>query len=242
MIALITDFGNDYYHGVVKGKILSWHKNAQITDLSHNVASCNSRNGAWILLQSYPHFPKNTIFLAIVDPGVGSQRKALVVETRNYLFVGPDNGLLYPAAKDDGIIDIMSIPLPKNASKTFHGRDLFAKIASQLEKGSKPRTLGNKQKTMQQISLVPKSRKGEIMHIDSFGNIITNLASLQKKEYVVSLNNKSIAMPFFQTYDMAAENELFLIEGSSNTLEISIKGESAQKLLQAKLNQEIEIR
>src|SRR3989344_2641791 len=109
MIALLTDFGNSEYVGVVKGVVCSVNKDAKITDLYNFVHPQNIKEAAWILYSSYSYFPKNTVFLCIVDPGVGSKRKCLAIKTKNYFFVGPDNGLMYKAACDDNIIDVVAL-------------------------------------------------------------------------------------------------------------------------------------
>ena len=109
MIAILSDFGNSEYLGIMKGVIYSTAKNAKIVDLCNKVSSHQVKEGAWILLNSYKHFPKNTIFLCVVDPGVGSKRQSLAIKTKNYFFVGPDNGLMFPAANKDKIMKITKI-------------------------------------------------------------------------------------------------------------------------------------
>ena len=119
MIVVLTDFGHSEYLGAMKGVIYSIKKNTKIVDLSNFVSHHNIKEGAWILYKNYRHFPKNTIFLCVVDPGVGSKRQCVAVKTRNYFFVGPDNGLMYKAILEDRIIAAVSLPV-KNASITFH--------------------------------------------------------------------------------------------------------------------------
>jgi S-adenosylmethionine hydrolase len=126
MIVLLTDFGESEYTGVMRGVIYSICPDAQVVDLTHSVPAQSIREGAWILLQSYKYFPKGTVFVSVVDPGVGTARDAVVVVTENYIHVGPDNGLLYPAAAEDGIERVYRILIDEGVSKTFHGRDIFA--------------------------------------------------------------------------------------------------------------------
>src|SRR3989344_1101814 len=133
MIVILTDFGHSEYLGVMKGVIYSIKKNTKIVDLSNFVSRHSIKEGAWILYNNYRHFPKNAIFLCVVDPGVGSERQCLAVKTRNYFFVGPDNGLMYKAILEDKVIAAVKLSA-KNASMTFHGRDVFAKAAAMLEK------------------------------------------------------------------------------------------------------------
>src|SRR3989344_9383571 len=174
MIVILTDFGHSEYLGVMKGVIYSIKKNTKIVDLSNFVTHHNIKEGAWILYKNYRYFPKNTIFLCVVDPGVGSKRQCMAVKTRNYFFVGPDNGLMYKSAAEDKIISVVKLPT-NNASMTFHGRDVFAKAAAQLDKGAKIETLGNKTTIKTKLDFYIKGREGEIVRIDNFGNIITDL-------------------------------------------------------------------
>ena len=143
MIAILSDFNDSAYLGQMKGAILSRHWQARLVDLSHAIKPQNVREGAWVLEQSFAFFPKGTIFLCVVDPGVGGKRKAIAARTKNYLFVGPDNGLLYPSLKKDGLKAVVKLST-KGASQTFHGRDVFAKAAAELEKGVKLERLGSR--------------------------------------------------------------------------------------------------
>src|SRR3989344_5807694 len=110
MIVILTDFGNSEYVGVMKGVIYSTNPNSKIVDLYNFVNPQNVKEGAWILYNNYKYFPKNTIFLCVVDPGVGSKRQCLAIKTKNYFFVGPDNGLMYKAATEDKLIAAVKLP------------------------------------------------------------------------------------------------------------------------------------
>ena len=240
MIVILTDFGHSEYLGVMKGVIYYIKKNTKIIDLSNFVGHHNIKEGAWILYKNYRHFPKNAIFLCVVDPGVGSKRQCLAIKTRNYFFVGPDNGLMYKAILEDKVIAAVKLPV-KNASMTFHGRDVFAKAAAMLEKGVKIELLGSKTALKTKLGFHLKGRQGEVVRIDNFGNIITNLSSLNKKSYEVKTKNFNEKLGFYRTYDQALPNKLFLIKGSSGTLEISIKNSKASKKLSLKAGDKIEI-
>jgi len=240
MIVILTDFGHSEYLGVMKGVIYSIKKNTKIVDLSNFVTHHNIKEGAWILYKSYKHFPKNTIFLCVVDPGVGSRRQCLAVKTRNYFFVGPDNGLMYKAVFEDGFVAAVKLPI-KNASMTFHGRDVFAKAAAMLEKGVRIDKLGKKITIKTKLDFYLKGREGEVVRIDNFGNIITNLSSLNKSSYKVKTRHFNQELSFYKTYDLGLQNKLFLIKGSSDTLEISIKNSKASKKLRLKVGDKIEI-
>ena len=240
MIVTLTDLGDSEYLGVIKGIIYSINKDAKIVDLFNNINDHNIKESAWILYNNYKYFPKNSVFLCVVDPGVGSKRQCLAIKTRNYFFVGPDNGLIYKAAIEDKIVSVVKLPV-KNASMTFHGRDVFAKAAAQLEKGININKLGEKTKTKEKIGFYLNERKGEIVRIDKFGNIITNLSHLNKKYYNVKLKNFNKKLNFHNTYFESPLNQLFLIKGSSDTLEISIKNSNAAKKLKLKVGDRIEI-
>ncbi len=240
MIVILSDFGNSEYVGVMKGVIKSIAKNTEIIDLYHDIQPQQIRQGAWILLKNYFYFPKKTIFLCVVDPGVGSGRPCVAIQTKNYFFVGPDNGLVYPPAQDDGIISVVSLST-SDASKTFHGRDIFAKAAAHLERGDSIKKLGKTMKIKNQLSFHLNGREGEIVHIDHFGNIITNIPSLGRKKYSIKTKKLSTTLPFFSTYDEAPSERLFFIEGSSHTLEISIKSGKASEKIKLSIGEKIVI-
>ncbi len=226
MIAILSDFGHSEYLGIMKGVIKKNFPEARIIDLFNNVSAHNVIEGAWILLQGYKYFPKNTVFLCVVDPGVGSERNPIAIKTKDYYFVGPDNGLLYPTASDNRILKVIKLD-SKGSSKTFNGRDIFSVIAAKIDKGERFERLGKTVKIKQKLDLKPRGRQGIVVRIDNFGNIITNLYPLKKKEYQVIYEHRDEKLPYFDTYEAAAPDQLFLITGSSNTLEISLKKGSA---------------
>lgn len=240
MIAILTDFGNSEYVGVMKGVIYSTNPNSKIVDLCNFVNPQNVKEGAWILYKNYKYFPKNTIFLCVVDPGVGSERQCLAIKTKNYFFVGPDNGLMCKATFEDQILTVVKLST-KNASLTFHGRDVFAKAAAQLEKGAKIGQLGEKTDVKSKFDFYLKGREGEVVRVDNFGNIITNLSSFNKKIYDVKTKNYNNKLDFYSTYGSAPSNKPFLIKGSSETLEITLKNADASKKLKMQVGDKIEI-
>lgn len=230
MIVTLTDFGDNEYLGVMKGVIYSMYPDAKITDLFNHVRPQCVKEGAWVLYNNYKHFPKGSIFLCVVDPGVGSKRQSVVVRTKNYYFVGPDNGLMYPAANEDKIIEVLKLE-DTNASKTFHGRDVFAKATASLEKGD---SVGKKTELIEKLEF-----DSEVVRIDSFGNIITSIKSLGKKEYKININDKEYNVKFYSTYDKAHNDELFAIEGSCKTLELSVKNGNANKIIKSEVGDKI---
>ncbi len=186
LIVLLTDFGlRDHYVGTLKGVILSICPEARIIDLSHGIEPQNVAQAALLLETSYAVFPKGSIFVCVVDPGVGTKRKALCVKTSNYYFIGPDNGILSLALNHEKRLAIRSIEnrrffLKSIPSSTFHGRDIFSPTAAHLARKNIFNQLGPKVSTIHSIAL-PKVKKrgnrleGEILYFDHFGNAITNI-------------------------------------------------------------------
>jgi S-adenosylmethionine hydrolase len=242
MIVLLTDFGMSEYAGVMRGVIYSICPDAQVVDLTHSVSPQSIREGAWILLQSYKYFPQGTVFVSVVDPGVGTARDAVIVVTKNYIHVAPDNGLVFPAATDDGIERVHRILIDEGISKTFHGRDVFAKAGAYHEAG----TLG-----VMATELKPgldealvfhlEGREGEVVRLDKFGNIISNIPPLEKDKYIVSIRNEKRELPFVDSYAYGPENGIFLVTGSYNTLEIAAKNRPATDFLSLNVGERITI-
>jgi len=241
MIVLLTDFGQSEYVGVMKGVIYSIDGDAKIVDLCHDIQPQNIIEASWLLKNNYKYFSRGATFCCVVDPGVGTERKALAVKTKDYYFVAPDNGLLWETLRQQKIVDIRQIPIPQNASRTFHGRDVFAKAAANINKG-KFDSLGEKIIEIEKLELYRKAREGIVVRIDRFGNVITNLSKQgNKNKYSVEINDKKFTLEFCPTYSAAKDDELFLIEGSSNTFEISLKNGCANDKLHAKPGDRIAI-
>ena len=245
VITLLTDFGTaDYFVGAVKGAILSVNPAATIADITHDIPPQDIEAAAFTLLAAYPTFPSRTIHIAVVDPGVGSSRRAIVVEAGEHLFVGPDNGIftfIYdrePAHKTFHVTSDKFFRHP--VSTTFHGRDVFAPVAAALSTGIKPESLGPSITDTVRLphSLTPEFRKngdvhGRIIHIDRFGNCVTNLTrEFVSSDSVLKIKGKRISK-FREFYDNAGK-EPFAIWGSAAFLEISVKGGSAAKDLKIK--------
>jgi S-adenosylmethionine hydrolase len=240
MIVLLTDFGQGEYVGVMKGVIYHLHEGARIVDLCHDISPQNLIEASWILKNNYRYFPAGAVFCCVVDPGVGTERKALGVKTADYSFVAPDNGLLWETLQEQHIVEMRVIPVPEDASRTFHGRDVFARAAANMDLGRFD-ALGPTTEKMEKLVLHRKGRVGTVVRIDRFGNIITNLPSEGKTSYDVQLKGHRRRMDFYPSYGGAVDNELFLIEGSCKTLEISLKNGSANRRLQLETGQRIEI-
>jgi S-adenosylmethionine hydrolase len=245
---LLTDFGTaDYFVGAVKGAILSVNPQAVIADITHEIPPQDIDAGAFTLLASYQTFPAGTIHVAVVDPGVGSARRAIVVRAGNQLFVGPDNGIftyVYDREPSHQVVQITSEryfrPSP---STTFHGRDIFAPVAAALSKGVRPEEIGSliTDEVRLKKSLKPEVSKngnieGRIIHIDRFGNCITNLTRdlvNPAKPPSLLIKRKTIRT-FLDFYSDAPPKSLFAIWGSAGFLEVSVNGSSAAQVLRAK--------
>ncbi|MEM1550729.1 MAG: SAM-dependent chlorinase/fluorinase, partial [Candidatus Bathyarchaeia archaeon] len=185
IITLTTDFGlRDSYVAEMKAVILSICPEACIVDISHEVRKFDIRMGSFLLFRASRFFPNGTIHMAVIDPGVGTERRPIIIETDWSIYVGPDNGILIPSAQRDGIRHIYIIGNPKymlkEVSKTFHGRDIFSPAAAYLARGVPPSEFGPEifdpvvPSFAEPISS-DDSIMGEIIHVDGFGNLITNI-------------------------------------------------------------------
>src|ERR1700688_631646 len=185
-LAILTDFGyRDHYVGVMKGVIATIAPGANLIDITHGVVPQCTVAGAIALRESWRYFPKRTVFLAVVDPGVGTARAPIAIETRaGARFVGPDNGVLWLAASEAGIKRIVKLTPTRhrltNVSATFHGRDIFAPAAAYLSRGTPLTSLGPLLRSIEQLelpSVAQSSRelRGEVIYVDAFGNLVTNI-------------------------------------------------------------------
>ncbi len=198
IITLITDFGlQDGYVGVMKGVIANINPSAKIIDISNNIKPQDVFQAAYVLYNSYSYFPKGTIHVVVVDPGVGSKRKILCLKAKDYFFLAPDNGVLslivvgeeYPSIRE---VTNKEFFLQK-ISNTFHGRDIFAPLAAHLSNGVSHKSLGKRISSIKEINLPKPIRspggvlKAEIIHVDGFGNLVTNI----NKEVFNRMDSKS---------------------------------------------------
>ncbi|PJF32731.1 MAG: hypothetical protein CUN52_00255 [Phototrophicales bacterium] len=201
-IALLTDFGTeDIYDGVMKGVIKSISPNATLIDITHSIAPQHVRQAAFALLNSYRYFPNGTIFMVVVDPGVGTARLPIAVQAGNYIFVAPDNGVLAYALSNfpnKRVYEIANteyrLPIVSN---TFHGRDIFSPAVAHLANGVPIEKLGPEladviQLPMPELTVQEDQIDGEVMHIDRFGNIITSIGELHWIE-----TNRLVLSPIF---------------------------------------------
>lgn len=189
IVALLTDFGTqDIYVGVMKGVILGIAPATSIVDITHAITPQNIQQGAFALLNSYLYFPAGTVFVAVVDPGVGSTRRPLVARAGDYYFVGPDNGLFSYIFADAGSVEAVQPDLAQwgltGLSATFHGRDVFAPVAAHLATGVQLDALGPRIETpvylpMPRLHINANPIRGEVVHVDHFGNLVTSIGGFR---------------------------------------------------------------
>ena len=249
VIALLTDFGlSGHFVGAMKGVILQRLPDAHILDITHDIEPGRIRHGAFVLWAAAPSMPESTVIAAVIDPGVGTERKILMLKTRRHIFVAPDNGLLdlvrsaepkavtyVPDAKA-----VAKFALP-GTSSTFHGRDIFAPLAATLAGGVTPAQLGKAHRLPPPVAwrATPgdPSVGASIMSIDRFGNLVTNIpippgSSPRDMIRMVAVGNIMVSH-VVQTYADAPDNTPCLIRGSSGLLEIVVRNGSASTLLRA---------
>ncbi len=240
-ITLTTDFG-DVYPAIMKGVILSIDPRAVLVDISHSVEPGDVRGGAFILQFASRYFPEGSVHLAVVDPGVGGERRALVIRGEKYSFVGPDNGLLMPAARAQGRYRAYEITdhmfFMKRVSPVFHGRDVFAPAAAFLSKGINIPCLREIDDPIDLDFGVPEIKDGNItgkvIYVDRFGNVVTNiggdaLSGLLHLGETPDVNG--VDMDFVRTYSEAPQCSLILLVGSHGMAEIACSGDSAASLM-----------
>lgn len=231
----------------MKGVILKRCPRCRIVDLSHLVQRHNIVEGAFLLESSVLFFPRGTIHVGVVDPGVGSRRLPIIVACRSGVLVGPDNGLLSLAADRLGFECAYRIRESKvkddYVSSTFHGRDVFAVVAAELARGVSPRIVGTSLKSIQRLRLErPKVSKDRIrcvvLHVDIFGNIITNVRSSLDLEWLspgrelhIEARGRSLKAKFARTYSEVGVGKLSVLRGSQGYLEIAARERSALESL-----------
>lgn len=245
-ISLLTDFGTqDAWVGIMKGVIARIAPRAPVIDITHEIPPQAILPAALLLRNAAPFFPAGTVHVVVVDPGVGTRRRALVIETRQALLVGPDNGVLWPAAERLGLVRIRSAENDRlflhPVSRTFHGRDVFAPVAAHLAAGLPPSEVGPQVAEMERME-IPRPRvnpdgsvTGQVLHVDRFGNLITNvdgklLASLAPERLRVSIGPVR-DLPLVSAYAGVAEGRLLAIVGSSDLLEVAARNASAAAIL-----------
>jgi S-adenosylmethionine hydrolase len=267
LVTLLTDFGTaDYFVGAMKGAILSVNREAHIVDLTHEIPAHDIEAGAFTLLAAYSSFPPRTIHVAVVDPGVGSARRPLLIDADGHFFIGPDNGLfsyIRDRAKDARVYHLTNESFFRSpVSATFHGRDIFAPVAGALSKVAcaPPEQaplfeFGELIVDDVRLATLAPVREGvgawsaQVIHIDRFGNLITNITRRELTDEQLSVGLKleisgreiSSFRRFYAEAAGAREGELFAIWGSAGLLEIAANRASAAQLLDASRGQLVRV-
>jgi S-adenosyl-L-methionine hydrolase (adenosine-forming) len=257
IITLLTDFGlRDGYAGVMKGVIWKIAPEVEIADLSHDISAQDILESALVLWRSTPYFPDGTIHVAVVDPGVGTNRRGIAARISNQYFVGPDNGifsLVAERSEEQGQrcfyyhLDNPHYWLPQ-VSKVFHGRDIFSSVAAHLANGTPLTVLGTQITDPVRIEL-PKpvatanGWQGQVIHIDHFGNLSTNLSSKYLPKQGISriqVNDQQID-GIVTTFGERPSGTLVALIDSSGSLAISVVNGSAQQVLKARLGDKVTV-
>jgi S-adenosyl-L-methionine hydrolase (adenosine-forming) len=234
LITLTTDFGTaDHFVAAMKGVILTLAPRARIVDITHEIAPYDINEAGFVIAQAWSWFPKGTVHVVVVDPGVGSARSPILVEAGGHFFVGPDNGvfsMVYPAAKHK--VRVISNPkmMRREISRTFHGRDIFAPAAAHLARKAPPARFG---KLMTDYVCSPSDQPGAVLKVDRFGNLITNFhidhySGIKTRPFELRIGRQKIRR-LALTYSETEIGEIFVIVGSSGYLEIAANQENAAK-------------
>ncbi|HEY8146136.1 MAG TPA: SAM-dependent chlorinase/fluorinase [Kofleriaceae bacterium] len=239
IVTLTTDFGDqDGYVGAMKGVILSRAPGVTLVDITHAVPRHDVAAAANALADAAPWFPSGTVHLAVVDPGVGGARAAVVLAAGGHLFVGPDNGLFALAAPRPDAVHAITEPAFRRDSvaATFHGRDVFAPAAARLALGATPAAAGPPVALRGRLELATGNR---VVHVDRYGNLVTDIAGVAATARV-RVAGRVIA-GVSETYESVAVGELVAYVGSRGTLEIAVREGSAAELLGASRGTSVEI-
>ena len=257
VIVLMTDFGLiDPYVGQMKSVILSLAPSAQIIDLTHAIAPQNIVQGAFLLAKSALFFPDRSVVVSVVDPGVGTSRRAIAVETERHIFLAPDNGLLSALFQTEKVKRCVTITeeryMLSNRSSTFHGRDIFSPVAAHLASGVSIQELGEAIDPSDcvkvplptcQTSDGGQSWDGSIIYTDHFGNLVTSLDSAlldNSKQWVVSAGLCQL-IPVVATYGAVCDQQLLAYTGSSGMIEIAVRNGNAALTLGVKDREKVKL-
>jgi len=245
--AIITDFGFDFSVASMKALILKDFPNAQIVDIDHSIKQFSILSGAFVIHKVYKYFPDQTIFICVVDPGVGSKREPIYIDTGNYKFIGPNNGLFHYILKELGSpckTYVIKEEFRPVKSTTFHGRDLFTPAAIEIAKGNFDIVEPINRDKLVLVSALD----GEvpvITYIDGFGNIKTNISlnrNFNEKDFLkVNVNNIFHLIKVSNAFSEVASGELLCYRGSNNTLEIAANLASAEDILKVNVGDNIAI-
>lgn len=257
-IALLTDFGlSDAYVGILKAVIYSIAPKTAVLDLAHELPPYDKIHAGLLLYQAYRYFPKKTAFVVVVDPGVGSARRPLLVQTKDYAFIGPDNGVLTMALEGQKINRIVHLRnekyFLKPVSSTFHGRDIFAPVAAHLAKGVAAKKFGPETSSLLRLgAFLPeidrKWIRGRVLSVDRFGSLLTNLRrDLLAKHFpkmdfrVITREGIPALRGVRKHYAEGASRQPLLLFSSADLLEIAVNQGSAARRLKLKAGDTVKI-
>jgi S-adenosylmethionine hydrolase len=254
IITLLSDFGSISPYPASMKAILAAGCDATLIDISHDVPRHDIWVGAYLLAAVAPHLPAGTVHLAVVDPGVGTARAPLIISSGGQFFVGPDNGLLVPAAKRVGRPRVFTITDPtlvsQSPSATFHGRDLFAPVAVKLARGTPVASLAASYERYVDLDFgtgtrSPTGLQGLVLYIDPFGNLITNIPSSSMEGITgwvrIRVGPKSASGQIARAYGDVEKGALIVIAGSDGVLEVAVREGNAAALLDAKAGATVQI-
>ena len=256
IIGLLTDYGlQDHYVGTIKGVIKTINPKAEIIDISHIIDLGNVLSASFLLASSYKYFPLNTIFICIVDPDVGSEREPILIKTKNYYFIGRNNGVFTQVLENEIVEKIFFLDnhnyFLKPISNTFHGRDIFAPIGAYLSKGINPENFGKKINIDNLFNLqLPRPLikedviEGNIIYVDRFGNLITNIhkniLTNELSKYIIKISNIEIKGISYTFSDVSTKDIVCYI-GSSQYLELASNFDNLDKKDPDLKNQKIKV-
>ncbi len=249
IITLLTDYGiKDSYVAEVKGAILKILPDATIIDISHDVGNYSIEEGAFHIARSVPYFPEGTVHVGVVDPTVGSERLGIIIQARGAFFVGPDNGLLAPAAERLGVERVFEITnrrlLPEKVSDVFDGRDTFGPTGALLAKGVPPEEIGTEVEGCVRMPAYKPEIEGSaieatVIHVDGFGNLVTNvtyevlerIGTVDGSTFKVEVTGNEYTLPYARRFSAVPEGELLLLVAGGGYLEFAVNQGNAEERL-----------
>ncbi len=262
IVALLTDFGTqDHYAGALKGAVLAAAREACVVDLTHEIPPHDVRAGAFVLEGAYRSFPKGAAFVAVVDPGVGSERRGVAVEAGGWYFVGPDNGLftaVLAAHPDAKVHELVHAGLFRNTvAPTFHARDIFGPVAARLAAGMPLGEVGPAVPDPVTFAL-PRPRalghgcwEGEVIYVDRFGALVTNITQADLGAMLLAVQGdpadllvvvENAVLPIARTYADVAEGEPCALLGSTGRLEVAVNRGNATRVIGAGVGTAVSVR
>lgn len=254
VIALLTDFGlQDGYVGIIKGAIACINPYLTVIDIAHEIPPQNIAAGRFCLMNAYPFLPNGTVYVAVIDPGVGSRRRGVAIQFSQGYLVGPDNGLFGGVLSLSQAIAAVELTNPnywrvRDPSLTFHGRDIFASVGAHLASGISLNVLGTSispdsliELPLKEVIMTANHIHGCIQYIDRFGNLITNISGKLVRDHNWSVEIAKQQIKTALTYSEVTREELVSFIGSHGWVEIAVNGGSAQQKLQVSWGDQINI-